>query len=41
MVLCPGALSFGCKKCPIVNFCPGKSLIGDWKPEDAEPSKKP
>lgn len=27
----------GCKKCPIVNMCPGKSVIGDWKPEDAAP----
>lgn len=38
MVLCPGALLAGCKKCPIVALCPAKSLIGDWKPED-EPKK--
>lgn len=33
MVLCPGALLMGCKKCPIVNVCPVKTVIGDWKPE--------
>jgi hypothetical protein len=31
----------GCKKCPIVNMCPGKSVIGDWKPEDAPPAAPP
>lgn len=34
MVLCPGALIVGCKKCPIVEMCPAKSIIGDWKPEE-------
>jgi len=29
----------GCKNCPIVNMCPGKSIIGDWKPEP--PPAKP
>lgn len=37
MILCPGALTIGCKNCPIVKFCPAKSVIGDWKPEDAAP----
>lgn len=43
MVLCPGALMIGCKNCPIVNMCPGKSVIGDWKPEPpaAAPPDKP
>ncbi len=36
MVLCPGALMMGCKKCPIVKMCPGKSVICDWKPEQAD-----
>lgn len=39
MVLCPGALLAGCKKCPVVGMCPAKSIIGDWNPEDA-PKKK-
>lgn len=40
MTLCPGALMIGCKRCPIVNVCPAKSIIGDWKPED-KTSPKP
>ncbi len=36
MVLCPGALLMGCKKCPIVTVCPGKSVIGDWKEESTD-----
>ena len=39
MTLCPGALMIGCKKCPIVSVCPGKSIIGDWRPEDKVPPK--
>lgn len=35
MTLCPVALAVGCKKCPIFNVCPAKSLIGD------QPSAKP
>jgi hypothetical protein len=34
MVLCPVALAVGCRKCPIFNVCPVKSVIGDYKPED-------
>ncbi len=34
MTLCPVALAVGCKKCPLFSVCPGKSLIGDHKPED-------
>ena len=29
--LCPVALAVGCKKCPIFNVCPVKSIIGDYK----------
>ena len=36
MVLCPGALMMGCEKCSIVKMCPGKPVIGDWKPELAD-----
>ncbi|MFO0815353.1 MAG: hypothetical protein U0796_19230 [Gemmatales bacterium] len=32
MTLCPVALVAGCKSCPIVNVCPLKSVIGDYKP---------
>jgi len=34
MVLCPVALAVGCKKCPIFNVCPAKSIIGDYKPDE-------
>jgi hypothetical protein len=33
MVLCPVALAVGCKKCPIFNVCPVKSVIGDYRPD--------
>ena len=38
MVLCPVALAVGCKRCPIFNVCPAKSVIGDYKPEDVAKS---
>ena len=43
MVLCPVALAVGCKKCPIFNMCPVKSVIGDYKPDakDTQPAAKP
>lgn len=43
MTLCPVALAIGCKKCPIFKICPVKSIIGDYKKEDAAkpPEKKP
>lgn len=36
MTLCPVALAVGCRKCPLVAMCPGKSVIGDYKPEPGE-----
>ena len=39
MVLCPGAMAIGCKKCPVVGFCPLKSVIGDFKKEEAGEAK--
>jgi len=32
MVLCPVALAVGCRKCPVFQVCPAKSLIGDQPP---------
>jgi hypothetical protein len=29
MTLCPIAIVSGCKKCPVFNVCPLKSVIGD------------
>jgi len=36
MTLCPVALAVGCIKCPVVNMCPAKGIIGDYK-KDAPP----
>lgn len=33
MTVCPVAIAVGCKKCPVFNVCPAKSIIGDYKPE--------
>ena len=33
MTLCPVAIAITCRKCPVVGFCPGRSIIGDYKPE--------
>lgn len=47
MALCPIALVVGCKSCPLVTVCPGKSIIGDYKVDqpnekkDEEKRKKP
>ena len=36
MVVCPVAIAIGCRKCPIVNICPAKTLIGDYQPPDVD-----
>jgi len=33
MTLCPIAIAVGCRKCPVFNACPVKSVIGDYKKE--------
>jgi len=38
MTLCPVAMAMGCRKCAAINFCPLKSVIGDFEPEDATPA---
>jgi len=40
MTLCPVALAVGCKSCPLVSICPGKSVIGDYKEEEPNNKKK-
>ncbi len=30
MTICPIALAVHCKGCPLVKFCPAKSLLGDF-----------
>jgi hypothetical protein len=37
MTLCPIALAVTCKKCPAFAFCPLKTVIGDYRPEDKAP----
>ena len=35
MTVCPIAIVATCKKCPAFSVCPLKSVIGDYKPDDA------
>ena len=35
MKLCPIALAVGCRKCPAFTVCPLKTVIGDYRPEEA------
>ena len=39
MTICPIAIAVGCKKCPIFAVCPVKGVIGDYRKEDAAPTK--
>jgi len=41
MTLCPIALAVSCKKCPAFAFCPLKTIIGDYRPEDRAPGPAP
>ena len=42
MTLCPIALVASCRQCPAFKVCPGKSLIGDYKPDgQADTADKP
>lgn len=36
MTLCPVALAVGCRKCLAFTVCPLKSVIGDYKPPEAD-----
>jgi hypothetical protein len=38
MTLCPIALVAACSKCPVVGFCPLKTVIGDFV-QDSKPDK--
>ncbi len=39
MTLCPIAIAISCRRCPIVNVCPVKSVIGDYvEPSPAKPA---
>ena len=40
MKICPVAIAIGCRKCPVVNVCPAKGIIGDYKESDAKPAEK-
>jgi hypothetical protein len=41
MVLCPVAITVGCRKCPIFAVCPVKGIIGDQPATtEAEPPAK-
>lgn len=38
MTLCPIAIAVGCNKCALVNVCPLKEIIGDYKPDEVAPA---
>ena len=38
MTLCPIALAASCSKCPVVDYCPLKTVIGDFV-QDSKPEK--
>jgi hypothetical protein len=38
MTLCPIALVASCSKCPVVSYCPLKTVIGDFV-QDSKPEK--
>jgi hypothetical protein len=39
MTICPIALVATCKKCPALNVCPLKGILGDYKrPEESQRS---
>jgi hypothetical protein len=40
MTLCPVALAVGCKQCLAFGFCPLKSVIGDYKPDEDAQAKQ-
>ena len=39
MTICPIAIVVGCKKCLLLNVCPVKGVIGNYKKEDTEEKK--
>ncbi len=39
MTLCPIAIAVGCKKCPMFKICPAKSILGDYKGDNAKEEK--
>ena len=40
MVICPIALAIHCERCPIVGFCPAKTLIGDYGKVESTDAQK-
>ena len=35
MKVCLVAIAVGCKNCPVVTLCPLKTIIGDYRRDDA------
>lgn len=40
MTLCPIALMVHCTGCPVVKFCPAKTILGDFGKTEAEQQEK-
>jgi hypothetical protein len=41
MTLCPIAMMVHCTGCPLVKFCPAKTILGDFGKTEAESKDKP
>ena len=41
MTVCPVAIAVGCQKCAVFKICPAKSIIGDYKKDEAGKSASP
>jgi len=40
MVICPVAISVGCKKCTVVNVCFLKTVLGNYSEEEPKPGSE-
>ena len=40
MVICPIALAVHCTGCPIVKFCPAKSILGDYGKDNVDTAER-
>ncbi len=41
MTICPIAIAVHCTGCPLVKFCPAKTILGDYKEENIDIDSNP
>lgn len=39
MVICPIARAVHCTGCPLLKFCPAKTILGDYNKSNDEPNR--